>query len=100
MSSGVVDVRDEGIDAYVFNFTDSCGGHAAVILISIRYHSEMGMSKEGELLACDAGLFRVVDGQREFIDISEKNFKRLRLDAAADAKGRTRRANWAGRRCV
>ena len=43
MSSGVVDVRDEGIDAYVFNFTDSCGGHAAVILISIRYHSETGM---------------------------------------------------------
>ncbi len=60
----------------------------------------MGMSKEGELLACDAGLFRVIDGEREFIDISEENFEQLRLDAAADSKERTRRIAWAGRRCI
>ena len=91
MSSGVFGVGDKGVDIDVFDFTDSCGGHAELILISIRYHSRMEMAKEGELLACDAGLFRIVDGKREFIEVSQKNFERLRLDAAAESRGRTRR---------
>ena len=49
------------------------------------------MAEEGELLGCDAGLFRVIDGKREFVDISAANLKRLRLDAASDEKWRTRR---------
>ena len=52
----------------------------------------MEMAKEGELLACDAGLFRIVDGKREFIEVSKKNFERLRLDATVDRQGRARRA--------
>ena len=40
MSSGVIDVRDEGVDAYVLNFTDSCCGHAVddinIIMLALR----------------------------------------------------------------
>ena len=55
------------------------------------------MAKEGELLGCDAGLFRVIDGKREFVNISAANLKRLRLDAASDEKWRARRKPRQGR---
>ena len=57
-------------------------------------------SNEGELLACDAGLFRVVNGQRMFIDPSRTTAERLQLDAVADSKERARGASRAGRRCI
>ena len=57
-------------------------------------------SNEGELLACDAGLFRIVNGQRMFVDPSRATYERLQLDAVADSKERARRTSWAGRRCL
>ena len=45
-------------------------------------------SYEGELLMCDEGLFRVVNGRRCFVDPSEETVERLRLDAVADSKER------------
>ena len=72
------------------------------------YHSEVTMERlmdqersyEGELLMCDQGLFRVVNGRRCFVDPSEETVERLRLDAAADSKGRSRRKSWSGVRCI
>ena len=57
-------------------------------------------SNEGELLACDQGLFRVINGQRCFLDPSQATYERLQLDAVADSKERARRFSWAGRRCI
>lgn len=57
-------------------------------------------SWEGELLICDEGLFRVVNGRRCYVEPSESTAERLRLDAIADSKERTRRVSWSGRRCI
>ena len=65
-----------------------------------RYERPMTKGNEGELLACDAGLFRVVNGQRMFVEPNRATYERLQLDAAADSKERTRRSSWAGRRCI
>ena len=54
-------------------------------------------SNEGELLACDAGLFRIINGQRMFVDPSQATYERLQLDAVADTKGGRRRVAWKGR---
>ena len=45
-------------------------------------------SNEGELLACDQGMFRVVNGRRYFVSIKEEHAEQLRADAAADSKAR------------
>lgn len=55
------------------------------------------MAQEGDLLACSAGVFRVINGRREFINISAANLKRLRMDAASDEKWRARRKSRQGR---
>lgn len=57
-----------------------------------RYERPMIKSNEGELLACDAGLFRVVNGQRMFIHPSQATLERLQLDAVADSKARRQKA--------
>ena len=57
----------------------------------------MMKGNEGELLACDAGIFRIVNGQRMFVDPSRATYERLQLDAVADTKGRRGRIAWTGR---
>ena len=52
----------------------------------------MMKSSEGELLACDQGMFRVVNGKRYFVSIREEHAEQLRVDAAADSKSRLQKA--------
>lgn len=74
--------------------------YGITILKSLWMLMDQDRSYEGELLMCDEGLFRVVNGRRCFVDPKEETAERLRLDAIADSKGRARRKSWAGVRCI
>ena len=61
-------------------------------LMVLRFRSRnakpMNSERERELWACDAGMFRIIKGQRCFLDPSQSTLERLQLDAVADTKAR------------
>ena len=57
------------------------------------------MTKEGEVWACDAGLFRVVNGARHFMEADESTIRRLDLEGAADRGRRPRGITREGGSC-